>query len=68
MGFEVRPELRDFGVGSMKVGAVLTTVLDLFGVVCLAAFAWFVWPPAALLVVAVAALFASWSLQRGEPK
>lgn len=50
----------------MKVGAVLTTVLDLFGVVCLAAFAWFVWPPAALLVVAVAALLASWSLQRGD--
>jgi len=50
----------------MKVGAVLTTVLDLFGVVCLAGFVWFVWPPAVLLVVAVAALLTSWSLQRGD--
>lgn len=49
----------------MKAGAVVTTVLDLIGVVCLAVFAWFVWPPAALLPVAAGALFASWSAQRG---
>ena len=65
MGSEVRPELRHFGVGSMRVEAVVTTVLDLVGVVCLAGFAWFVWPPATLFVVAVAALVASWSMQRG---
>ena len=50
----------------MKVGAVFTTLLDLFGVGCLAAFFWFVWPPAALLPLAAAALFASWSAQRGD--
>ena len=49
----------------MKVGAVVTTVLDLIGVVCLAVFAWFIWPPAALLPVAVGALYASWAAQRG---
>jgi len=50
----------------MKVGAVVTTVLDLIGIICLAVFAWFVWPPAALLPVAAGALFASWSAQRGN--
>jgi hypothetical protein len=44
-----------------KVRAVnLTTLLDVFGVAALAAFAFFVWPPAALLVVGAALLFASW--------
>lgn len=38
---------------------MLTTLLDLLGVLCLAAFAWFVWPPLALLVVASAALVVS---------
>lgn len=38
---------------------MLTTLLDLLGVAALAAFAWFIWPPAALLVVGLAALVAS---------
>lgn len=50
----------------MKGGAVVTTVLDLIGIVCLSAFAWFVWPPAVLLPVAAGALLASWSVQRGD--
>lgn len=36
------------------------TLLDLLGVSCLAAFAAFLWPPAALLVVGAALLLASW--------
>jgi hypothetical protein len=36
------------------------TYLDILGVVCLAVFAFAVWPPAALLVVGVAALLVSW--------
>lgn len=36
------------------------TALDILGVACLAAFAWFAWPPAALLVLGVAALLVSW--------
>lgn len=50
----------------MRVGAVVTTVLDLIGIVCLVAFAWCVWPPAALLVAGVAAVVASWVAQRGD--
>jgi hypothetical protein len=38
----------------------MSTVLDLLGVVCLAVFAFFVWEPAALLVIGVAALLISW--------
>lgn len=38
---------------------MFTTLLDLLGVACLAAFAWFLWPPAALAVVGVLALLAS---------
>lgn len=38
----------------------MTTALDLLGATCLAAFAFFVWPPAAPLVVGVAALLISW--------
>lgn len=37
-----------------------TDLLDLAGIACLAVFAWFVWPPAALLVVGLAALLISW--------
>ena len=37
----------------------MTTALDLLAVASLAIFAWFVWPPAPLLVVGVAALLAS---------
>ncbi|BDY31404.1 hypothetical protein hbim_05356 [Mycolicibacterium mageritense] len=50
----------------MRAGAVVTTVLDLFGVGCLAAFAWFVWPPAVLVVLAGAAFLASWIANRGD--
>ena len=39
---------------------MLTTALDLVGVACLATFAFLLFPPSALLVVGVAALFASW--------
>lgn len=38
---------------------MLSIVLDLVAVACLAAFAYFAWPPAALAVVGVAALAAS---------
>jgi hypothetical protein len=38
----------------------LTTFLDVFGAAALAGFAFFIWPPAALLVVGAALLFASW--------
>jgi hypothetical protein len=39
---------------------VLTTLLDLLAVACLAAFAWFVWEPLPLAVVGLAALAVSW--------
>ena len=38
----------------------MTDLLDLLGVTCLAVFAFFVYPPAALLVVGAAALLISW--------
>lgn len=38
---------------------MLTTVLDLIAIVCLAVFAWFVWPPLPLLVVGLACLAVS---------
>lgn len=38
---------------------IVTTILDLFAVACLAVFAFYVWPPAALLVVGAAALIVS---------
>lgn len=38
----------------------MTTALDLLGVACLAAFAFFVWPPACLGVIGAAALLISW--------
>ena len=37
----------------------MTTALDLLAVSCLAVFAWFVWPPAPLLVVGIASLLVS---------
>ncbi len=44
---------------------MVTTILDVLGVLLLAAFAWFAWPPAALLVLAVALLLASWRMSKG---
>ena len=44
----------------------MTTTLDLLGASCLAVFAFFVWPPACLLVVGVAALLVSWRSSSGE--
>lgn len=43
---------------------MLSTTLDLIGVTCLAALAWFVWAPLPLAVVGVAALAASWKAAR----
>ena len=43
---------------------MLTTFLDLLGIACLAAFAFFVWPPACLIVIGVAALAMSWKASR----
>ena len=37
----------------------MTSLLDFTGLICLALFAWFVWPPLPLLVVAVGCLAAS---------
>jgi hypothetical protein len=42
----------------------MTIALDLVGVGSLAAFAFFVWPPACLLVIGVAALLISWRASR----
>lgn len=42
----------------------MTTYLDLLGVMCLALFAFSVWPPACLLVMGVAALLISWGASR----
>lgn len=42
----------------------MTTYLDLLGVMCLALFAFSVWPPACLLVIGVAALLISWLASR----
>lgn len=39
---------------------MLTTLLDLAGVILIAGFVWFVWPPLVLAVVGVAVLAASW--------
>ena len=38
---------------------MLTTLLDILGVAALATFAWFIWPPAVLLVLGLAALAVS---------
>lgn len=42
----------------------MTTFLDLLGVACIAALAFFIWPPAALGVIGVAALLMSWRASR----
>lgn len=39
-----------------------TTILDILGVIFLASFAYFIWPPAPLLVIGAAALLISWRL------
>jgi len=46
----------------------ITDVLDALGVVVLAAFAFFIWPPAALLVVGAALLLTSFVRVRGGRK
>lgn len=43
---------------------MLSSLLDVVGVACLAAFAWFVWPPLSLLVAGAAMLLVSWRLTR----
>lgn len=47
-------------------GAVLTTALDLLGVVALSVFAWFVWPPLPFAVVGVSALVVSLQIERSR--
>jgi hypothetical protein len=41
---------------------VISKLLDLLGAACLAGLAYFAWPPAALGVIGVAALAASWRI------
>jgi hypothetical protein len=41
----------------------VTTILELFGVLCLTVLAFFVWHPLALGVLGVAALFAAYVLE-----
>lgn len=55
-----RPRLRRLAPSREAV----TSLLELFGIACLAAFAYYVWPPAALLVVGVAALVLAWAANR----
>ena len=43
---------------------MVTTALDLLGALCLVAFAYLVFPPAALLVAGVGLLLASWKAAR----
>ena len=45
----------------------LTSVMDIVGACLLVAFAWFVWPPAALAVGGVALLAASFAVTSGRP-
>ena len=45
---------------------MVTTLLDVSGTALIALFAFFVWPPLALLVIGVSALLVSWRLSRGE--
>lgn len=47
---------------------MVTTILDLFGAGLLVAFAWFLWPPAALLVGGLALLIASQRLTTRRPR
>lgn len=43
---------------------MFSTIVDLLGVACLAAFAWFVWPPLPLAVAGVALLAGSFAASR----
>lgn len=43
-----------------------TTILELVGIACLSLFAYAIWPPAALLPIAVAALVSSWAIESGD--
>ncbi len=43
---------------------VVTTFLDALGLAALAGFAWFIWPPAAFLVIGASLLFVSWQMSR----
>lgn len=45
----------------MRRAAVKLELLEVFGVACLAAFAAFIWLPACLLVVGVAAIYMAWA-------
>lgn len=47
---------------------MLTTLLDIAGALLLALFAFFVWPPAALLVLGASALLVSWRIERGAQR
>lgn len=47
---------------------MLTTVLEILGIACLAAFAYAVWEPAAFGVTGVACLVLSWRIERGSGK
>jgi hypothetical protein len=42
----------------------MTTMLDFLGAVCLVAFAYFAWPPAAFAVAGVLLLAASWKARK----
>jgi 1,4-dihydroxy-2-naphthoate octaprenyltransferase len=44
----------------------LPIALELLGIACLSVFAWFVWPPAALLVVGLASIVIGYVQDGGE--
>ena len=46
-------------------GLVLTTVLDVAGVVCVIVFLGLMWLPLAVLGLGASLLLASWSIERG---
>lgn len=43
---------------------LVTTFLELFGIACLAVFAYHLWPHAAYLVVGVASILLAWTNRR----
>lgn len=47
---------------------MLSTALELLGVVLLAVFGWFVWPPLPLAVAGAACLLAAWRYETSKPK
>lgn len=49
----------------MRRPTVKTELLEIGAVVCLSAFAAFVWPPACLLVVGLACIAAAWAHRPG---